>query len=120
MIGSPEDTQDRRARILAEFGKARQLKSAKTLEGGGLKDFIRDHCLVEGEKTGHCYDQSQSAVPIWEWMRSIRENEKPVASFYFPDNLAGPDLVFALKSSKRREKSPRDDIVLCIVQVSIP
>lgn len=120
MIGSPEDTSNGRKEILAGFGKARHLKFCKPLEGAGVKDFARNHCLVEGKRTGHCYDQSlSSSIPIWDWMRSIREGRKPVASFYFPDNLAGPDLLFALKRKGPTQESARDDIVLCVVKVRI-
>ena len=45
-------------------------------------------------------------IELPEWMKSIRElasttgTNRPInASFYFPDNNAGPDLVFALQQS---------------------
>ena len=48
-------------------------------------------------------------------MKSIRERnpQKPVASFYFPDNCCGPDIVFALESIPGSEPQ-----TLCVLQVS--
>ena len=48
-------------------------------------------------------------------MKSIREPNphKPVASFYFPDNNCGPDIVFALESKEGSEPP-----ILCVLQVS--
>lgn len=117
MIGSPEDIDNRRARILTEFAKAEHVKSDEV----SAVDGFASHWLVEGKRTGHCYDQSQpSRIPIWDWMRSIREDSQPPASFYFPDNLAGPDLLFGWKRSNFTDETPNDDMVLCIVQVRIP
>ena len=57
-------------------------------------------------------------IELPEWMKSIRElastsgTNRPInASFYFPDNNAGPDLVFALK---QQSGVP----MLCLLQVS--
>jgi hypothetical protein len=119
MVGSPEDISQRRENILRGFSKAQKLKNGDITPKGEVKDFVRDYCLVEGDRTRHCNNQSQSSIPIWQWMKSIRDGRKPVASFYFPDNLAGPDLLFALKNSKSTKKNPLK-VVLCIVQVRIP
>jgi hypothetical protein len=119
MVGSPEDISDRRGKILRGFGKAKHLKERGITLKGKVKDFTGDYCLVEGDRTGHCNNQSQSSIPIWQWMKSIREGRKPVASFYFPDNLSGPDLLFALENSKSTKKNPLK-VVLCIVQVRLP
>lgn len=60
-----------------------------------------------------------SRVSIGKWMKSIRERDregdKPIASFYFPDNYCGPDIVFCLAP----EKSSIADLVLCVLQVSL-
>lgn len=117
MVGSPEDIVQRRKKILTRLGKAINLELGKPLEGHGMTNFARDRCLVEGQKTGHCYDRESSTLPIWEWMRSVRQGEKPVTTFYFPDNLAGPDLLFALRGSNVRGETLRDDLLLCVVQV---
>ncbi|KAF6226330.1 hypothetical protein HO133_009196 [Letharia lupina] len=56
---------------------------------------------------------SGSVVPIWEWMKSIRQKDlTPIASFYFPDNYCGPDIVFSLEPTDSSE--PR---VLCVLQL---
>lgn len=60
-----------------------------------------------------------SRVSIGKWMKSIRgrdrEGDRPIASFYFPDNYCGPDIVFCLAP----EKSSITDLVLCVLQVSL-
>ena len=60
------------------------------------------------------------AVPIWKWMESIRECETPIASFYFPDTLAGPDILFALEPKESASiGSSFGGRILCILQVSL-
>lgn len=104
------------------------------------------HQLVEGRNIGYSHDRNRSfhsglareyhrywtllivnsgknpnfgsVVPIWEWMESIRKKKEPVASFYFPDNNCGPDIVFSLKS-KDKSKDKIKDRVLCVLQVSL-
>ena len=119
MIGSPVDLEERRRDILRVLGQAKHLTCRKKKLEDEVKELARSYCLVEGERTGHCYDGCPSGPQIWEWMSSIRNSEKnpPVASFYFPDNLAGPSLLFALK---RSDKNIPYDPILCIVQVRIP
>lgn len=51
---------------------------------------------------------------MWEWMKSVREGQKPVASFYFPDILAGPDILFSLEPKEPSSSGP----ILCVLQVS--
>ncbi len=61
-------------------------------------------------------------VPIWEWMESTRKREEPpVASFYFPDTLAGPDILFSLepKKSVESKESSFGGRILCTLQVSL-
>ena len=48
-------------------------------------------------------------------MRSVRIDEEPVASFYFPDILAGPDIVFSLEP----KDSSSGGRILCVLQVSV-
>lgn len=54
-------------------------------------------------------------------MESIRKCEKPVASFYFPDTLAGPDILFSLepKESEKSKESSFGGRILYILQVSL-
>jgi hypothetical protein len=122
MIGSPEDFRERRRDFLRVLGKARHLTCKGKVLEGEVKDFARNYCLVEGARTGHCYDGTPSGLRIWEWMSSIRNSEKipPVASFYFPDSFAGPDLLFALKRRGTSDEKAPFDPILCIVQVRIP
>lgn len=118
MTGSPENILCRRKNILANLGKAENLVKAENLKQ--RHKYLEDYCLLEGEKTGHCYDQRPKDIRIDEWMASIRNGKKPAASFYFPDNLAGPDILFALKCSKMTKETPGDGVILCIVQVRSP
>lgn len=48
-----------------------------------------------------------------DWLAAIDEGRTANASFLFPHNDFGPDLVFAL----RRRQTPRD-IIVCSIQVS--
>lgn len=118
MIGSPDNISGRSEKLFVALGRAKPLKSSN-LPGGdyAMGDIPRNFCLVEGRKTGHCHNKSQpSSLP--KWLASVRTGrQQPVASFYFPDTLAGPDLLFALKR-KVRSDSPQADVILCIVQVS--
>ncbi|ERF73317.1 hypothetical protein EPUS_03150 [Endocarpon pusillum Z07020] len=104
MTGSPENILHRRKAILANLGNAENLKQRHRC--------LEDYCLLEGERTGHCYDQRLKDIPIYEWMASIRNGKKPAASFYLPDNLAGPDILFALQHSKTSAKTPGDSVIL--------
>ncbi|KAI9658292.1 MAG: hypothetical protein M1821_002425 [Bathelium mastoideum] len=91
---------------------------------------LQHSTLVKGVKIGHVSNGRESSssssrsttdesvqftsgsdVQLWEWMKSIRSGQKPAASFYFPDNLAGPDLLFALNQGPGSS-----DIVLCVLQ----
>ena len=76
-----------------------------------------EYNLIRGTKIGHAFDGS---IPLVQWMSSVRRSiedpeTQPNATFYFPEEQAGPDLMFAL-----HKKSPedRDDLVLCVLQVS--
>ncbi len=108
-------------------------------------ELASTHRLVEGQHIGCTYDKVISTpsrsryatdsnyyhillilnswetpnlnepVPIWKWMETIRTGEVPVASFYFPDNLAGPDILFSLESAI----PDSGDRIICILQVSL-
>ena len=136
MTGS--EGEERRKNILAKFS----LPSIDDKKGGSERLQLESHHLVEGKKINYIDDGEISSsfpsrfvinsnryrvllnlsrpenpnlndrIPIWEWMKSIRKNEEPVASFYFPDNLAGPDILFSLESSER------DSRILCVLQVN--
>lgn len=130
MIGSPMAISYRSLKILEALGKAKHVRSRGLLEGYIGEDVMRKLCLVEGRITGHCYDPLRpsahhqdpsrpSSLPMWEWLHRVRTGQDPIASFYFPDNLAGPDILFALKGDARRN-SRHENIILCIIQVSLP
>lgn len=58
----------------------------------------------------HTYDGS---VELPCWMELVRTSRNPNATFFFPENIAGPDLMFALEKS-----SMKQDIVLCLLRAS--
>ena len=58
---------------------------------------LTDYGVVEGSRIGYMYDQS-NAIELSTWMESVRLSGTPNATYYFPDNNAGPDIVFALKA----------------------
>lgn len=78
---------------------------------------LSGYTLVRGIKTGHTFD---TTVPLVDWMnavrRSIEEPEtRPNSTFYFPEERAGPDLMFALH---KNPPEGGDEVVLCVLQVS--
>ncbi|KAI9686367.1 MAG: hypothetical protein M1822_003712 [Bathelium mastoideum] len=117
--------EERRREILKKLSVAGPTKA----NGRQLNLELQHSTLVKEVKIGHvsngrdcCCSRNTndesiqftngSDVQLWEWMKSIRSGQKPVASFYFPDNLAGPDLLFALK-----QEPGSSDIVLCVLQL---
>lgn len=77
---------------------------------------LSGYTLVRGIRAGHAFD---GTVPLVTWMRDVRRSIeepeiRPNATFHFPEEQAGPDLMFAL-----HKKSPegRDEVVLCVLQV---
>ena len=85
--------------------KPQKAKGILSLQSG-------QYCLVKGKKIGSsCNGGSCSAdenatgtqedrYDLWEYLQDIRikcGNDPPRSSIYFPENAAGPDLVFALE-----------------------
>ena len=135
MTGSKgEGRREQVLKMLSNDSKDREQRSMGSLEL---------HRLVEGRNIGYPYDRTGSfgsrsvrestrhwtllmvnsgenpnfgsRVSIGKWMESIRMGEKPFASFYFPDNYCGPDVVFCLAP----EKPSIENLVLCVLQVSL-
>jgi hypothetical protein len=78
---------------------------------------LSGYTLVRGIKTGHAFDNT---VPLVDWMSAVRRSIKkpeirPNATFYFPEEQVGPDLMFALH---KKPPEGRDEVVLCVLQVS--
>lgn len=91
------------------------LLSEATPLNGGQKLNLSQYDIIQGSNTGLMY--RIQGVELSEWMGQIRNTRKDTgrkvdATFYFPENQAGPDLVFALKSNSSR------NLVLCLLQVS--
>lgn len=105
---------------------------------------LTEYCLVEGKRTAYQERTEADRDPaMWNWLEKIRnglEGDRLDATFWFPSNNTGPDVVFALKkkdsqphpphsrnpSSRKRKRdsgsAPRLDysLVLCAVQVFLP
>ena len=137
MTGS--EGEERREQVLKML-----LDHSKDREGSRKQQPLNPkYRLVEGRNIGYAYDRTStfnnrsgrksdrhwtllivnsgenpnfgSRVSIGKWMKSIREGHQPIASFYFPDNHCGPDIVFCLAP----EKPSITDLVLCVLQVSL-
>ncbi|PMD13487.1 hypothetical protein NA56DRAFT_694828 [Hyaloscypha hepaticicola] len=85
------------------------LSSAAALNPNSSLD-LSGYTLAQGDTIGHAYDGS---VELTEWLSSLRQGEQLNATFYLPDNIVGPDLVFAL----RPNSTANQDVVLCLLQV---
>lgn len=87
----------------------------KSFDSRLAREYHRHWTLLMVNSGENENPNSGSVVPIWEWMKSIRQKDlTPIASFYFPDNYCGPDIVFSLEPTDSSE--PR---VLCVLQVSL-
>jgi hypothetical protein len=120
MIPAPNPTN--RAAIQEEiFGRAEVVTREQVGRSSQLKETVREigqYVLVEGRTTGCCYDPNVGlSISMSEWMGTMRNGSIPAGSFYFPDNHAGPDILFALEHKNR---TMRKDAILCVVQVSVP
>jgi hypothetical protein len=90
------------------------LGSAKSLNADNHVLNLLDYTLVKGGKTGHAYNGS---VELVDWMKGVRNrdpNKPQNATFFFPENNTGPDLIFALHS----RSSPNQGAILCLLQAS--
>ena len=104
LTGSTRSTRLKKFRAL--------LENATPLRGPSLN--LSKTTLIRGEKIGHMYN---GTIELPGWMKSVRELASATgtdrgihATFYFPDNEAGPDLVFALR---QQSGVP----ILCLLQV---
>lgn len=103
----------------------------------GLNLRPENYRLVVGERIGYNFTGQSCRIPtndsneypnlnaqsravpleLWEYLESLRDPEhKPRPTFYFPDQKAGPDLVFALEPVEPEIDSISKRI-LCVVQV---
>ena len=75
------------------------LKSAQllpTLQATETLEIPDNAILIEGgeQQIGHLHTSSED---LSLWLRQVRTWEQPVSTLFFPENNAGPDLLFALK-----------------------
>ncbi len=96
--------------MLDLFSKAQRLPGSRNGPVLGFPDYAS---IIEGreEQIGRLHT-SVNDLPTW--LRDIRTGKSPAATFFFPENNAGPDLLFALKWTQ----TGNDCILLCVVQVS--
>ena len=88
-------------------------KEAEPLDFGDPALDLTGYKVIEGSKIGYIYDQN-SAIKLSKWIESVRSAGRPVATYYFPEENAGPDIVFALQPPEHSAAS----IVLCLLQAS--
>lgn len=71
-------------------------------------DDLTEFRLVEGRRTAFQEGVGEErSINLWEWLRKIRNGgprDDLQCTFWFPNNNAGPDVLFAL----RRRKAPED------------
>lgn len=95
---------------------------AKPLTTQAASLDLTGYLVITGEKTGYMYVDSGNAgvqpIEPWDWMEKVRlsapSNAFNYATFYFPDDHVGPDIIFALRSPG----AGATKIVLCLLQVS--
>jgi hypothetical protein len=101
---------DRLSRLLEALSLAKPCNGA---EAGDLLQ-LSQHELLRGRKIGE--SDKGGSEQLVTWLKSVRYSKRSgdiSASFFFPENNLGPDLIFAL-----RPKALSKDIVLCLLQVS--
>lgn len=59
-----------------------------------------------------------------DWLAAVEEHHTPNASFLFPHNDFGPDIVFALRKKKHPTDDDtngvgKDDVIVCSIQVRV-
>ena len=74
------------------------LKSAQILPNSQAIETLEipdDAFLIEGgeQQIGHLHTSSED---LSLWLRQVRTGAQPVSTLFFPENNAGPDLLFAL------------------------
>ena len=87
--------------------------------------------LVVGRRIGYALDGSQGysgkdpsaetqmspgRLELWDYLASLRTEPEPRAAIYFPDNNAGPDMVFALEPTNTTTDIAKSQRILCVVQ----
>ena len=79
---------------------------------------------LDGSQEYSCKDpsdetqKSQGRLELWDYLASLRAGAEPRANFYFPDNNAGPDMVFALEPTDIiAGMDPKGQRILCVVQI---
>lgn len=74
---------------------------------------LSGYSVIEGSKIGYMYSKDNSSqIHLSTWMNSAT-TLNPTATFYFPEEQAGPDVVFAL----RPPEGVAGSIVLVLLQV---
>lgn len=59
-----------------------------------------------------------------DWLAAVGEHRTPNASFLFPHNDFGPDIIFALRKKKPPTDddtvgAKEDDVIVCSIQVRV-
>lgn len=93
-------------------------KSPDVEEDCLLRERIRNkrYTLVKGVKIGLSYDHSR--VSMMQWLALLRgtDHSRLGGAFYFPENFAGPDILFVLKPQGDTDSK---EMILCVIQVSL-
>ena len=103
-----EKWKERRQRAKARLAQAENGSGSPSSQ---ITD-LQESTLVSGDRTVVKFDSLKDWVTgFLEWLTAIENGFKPCASFLFPHNDFGPDLIFALRTET-------GDIILCSIQVS--
>ena len=107
--------------LAASASNLRKVKDDLSLRSGG-------YFLVKGERIGSSHNGnsyranknttniSQNKYDLWHYLRDIctkSADNPPRSSIYFPENIAGPDLIFALEPAGTR--TPLNKRILYVI-----
>ena len=101
------------AQVLWLFSTATCIGSITTQPRNGQTLTLSEttgHKVVQGHFVGHDHNGS---IEMHEWINTIRTGNQPASTMYYPHDNAGPDLMFALRSTTPGYQST----VLCVIQV---
>lgn len=118
-MASPENEWlIKRDTVLTMLGKAKNYR-------GDTIENIEQYRLVAGRQTIKSSDTWDDWMDAFlDWLAAVGEHRVPNASFLFPHNDFGPDIIFALRMKKPAADdgtvgAKKDDAIVCSIQVRV-
>ena len=110
--------EDFNAEIIQLFGCAKRVSNGSyDIEADNtLEERMRNkaYTIVKGVMTGLSCDQNCDSMVRWLELLRGTDHSRLGGTFYFPENIAGPDILFALKP---QDSTDSKHIILCVIQV---